>query len=322
MLLDRAERAKVKLLDRRLDVPDGKRDFPAYLDWNRFLSNLPGTTLLLPVVDLSHQYINGLMYLLTQPAGARPTLVDDRNFYRPAGVKKWVENGFLNKDLKVAARHHRGQMRTQIEADLIVQNLFLTAEAMGLGAWIQATMSPPVLLGDPKFIKTYGPMLGFDFVTPKRKLADLLRWQVPLLRYAAICARTRSGCATRRTSRSRKGSCPPYYDSMADAVDAVIAAKFGPGAASTATRRPSNRSAGTASPETHLREASRLREECDRLRPATSRTGIHADVLAASRPMSSWTIFVPGSGLQVHRVEIEYYDRFFRNGLEPGPSRP
>src|SRR5207344_2882447 len=33
--------------------------------------------------------INGLMYLLTQPKGHRPTLVDDRNFYRKAGVAKW-----------------------------------------------------------------------------------------------------------------------------------------------------------------------------------------------------------------------------------------
>src|SRR4051812_25247830 len=55
-LLERAEEAKVELLDRRIDVPDGIRDFPAYLDSNRFLSNLPGTTILFPVVDLSHQY--------------------------------------------------------------------------------------------------------------------------------------------------------------------------------------------------------------------------------------------------------------------------
>ena len=43
----------------------------------------------------------GMMYLLTQPEGARPTIVDDRNFYRMAGVKHWVESGFLNKDIKV-----------------------------------------------------------------------------------------------------------------------------------------------------------------------------------------------------------------------------
>src|SRR4029077_10361111 len=178
VLLQQAEMAKVKLLDRRIDVPDGKRDFPAYLDSNRFLSNLPGTTLLFPVVDLSHQYINGLMYMLTQPDGARPTLVDDRNFYRPAGVKKWIKNGFLNKDIKIPLGSI-AQMLTQIEADLILQNMFLTADAMGLGAWIHATMFPPILLGDPKFRKTYGKMLDFDHVVPKWKFWDIFRWQVP-----------------------------------------------------------------------------------------------------------------------------------------------
>lgn len=131
----RAEEAKVRVLDRRIDVPGGMRDFPAYLDSNRLLSNRSGSTIFFPVVDLSHQYINGLMYLLTRPEKARPVLVDDRNFYRPAGVKKWIRNGFLNEDIKVPLGAIQ-QMRTQIEADLLVQNLFLVTEAMGLGAWI------------------------------------------------------------------------------------------------------------------------------------------------------------------------------------------
>ena len=223
-LIARAEQAKVKLLDRRIDVP-GERDFPAYLDSNRFLSNLPGTTILFPVVDLSHQYINGMMYLLTQPAGVRPTIVDDRNFYRLAGVKKWVKNGFLNKDIKLPLGAIWA-MRTQIEADLIVQNLFLTAEAIGLGAWIHGSISPPVLLGDPKFRKTYGKMLDFDFVVPKWKLMDLLRWQVPVPSHADL--RANAVGLRFKGEHLIKGMCPPYYDSMSEAVDAVVAEKFGP----------------------------------------------------------------------------------------------
>src|SRR5262245_21934040 len=185
MLLQRAEEAKVKILDRRIDTDD--RDFPAYLDSNRFLSNLPGTTVFFPVVDLSHQYINGLMYVLTQPKGHRPTIVDDRNFYRMAGVKKWVKNGFLNKKLKVPLGTI-GTLRTQIEADLLLQNIMLVAEAMGLGAYIHGSISPPVLLGDPKFTAQYGPMLGFDFATPRWRLLDILRWQVLLPKYSNLRA--------------------------------------------------------------------------------------------------------------------------------------
>ena len=179
-LIERAREAKVRILDRRLDVPDGKRDFPAYLDSNRFLSNQPGTTIFLPVVDLSRQYINGMMYILTQPDGARPTIVDDRNFYRPAGVKRWVDKGFLNKDLKVPLGAI-GSLRTQIEADLLLQNLFLTADAMGLGGWIHASVSPPILVGDPKFSQDLRPDAGLR----RRHAALAAHGSVALARAAA-----------------------------------------------------------------------------------------------------------------------------------------
>ncbi|TGQ54052.1 hypothetical protein EN854_33210, partial [Mesorhizobium sp. M4B.F.Ca.ET.211.01.1.1] len=137
------------------------------------------------VVDLSRQYINGMMYLLTQPDGARPNIVDDRNFYRSAGVKRWVKNGFLNKDLKIPLGAI-GSLRTQIEADLLLQNIFLVADAMGLGAWIHGSISPPVLVGDPKFSKIYGPLLGFDVEVPRCRPMDILRWQIQLPNYSNL----------------------------------------------------------------------------------------------------------------------------------------
>jgi hypothetical protein len=313
-LLARAAEAKVRVLDRRLDVADGDRDFPAYLDSNRFLSNLPGTTILLPVVDLSRQYINGLMYLLTQPAGARPTLVDDRNFYRVAGVKKWVDSGFLNKDLKLPLGT-LWAMRTQIEADLLLQNLMLTADSMGLGAWIHATIAPPVLLGDPKFRKRYGPMLGFDWSTPRWKPLDLLRWHVPLPKYADLRA-TAVGLR-HHGEHLIKAMCPPNYGSMADAVDAVVADKFGPGGAYTDEAlfaRIYKGEFGSA----YLTEASNysadviacVRDICTYIYETHGRFPAHCD-----------TIHVPGVWLQVHHVETGYYEAYFRSGLTEEHAR-
>ncbi len=308
VLLARAEQAKVGILDHRVDVPDGNRDFPAYLDSNRFLSNLPGTTILFPVVDLSRQYINGMMYLLTQPQGARPTIVDDRNFYRLAGVKRWVKNGFLNEDLKLPLGVIWA-MRTQIEADLLLQNLMLTADAMGLGAWIHATISPPVLLGDPKFRKTYGRMLGFDFVTPRWKPADVLRWQVPLPRAAAL--RANAVGLRHQGEHLIKAMCPPNYESMAAAVDAVIADKFGPNGIYTDEGLFQRIYKGEFGAK-YLQEAS----------------DYSADVIACTRDICTYifethgrfpahceAIHVPGVWLQTHHVEHAYYDRFFRHGL-------
>jgi hypothetical protein len=307
LLLERAKSAKVRVLEKRLDVA-AARDFPAYLDSNRFLSNLPGTTVLFPVVDLSHQYINGLMYLLTQPDGSRPTIVDDRNFYQPAGVKAWAKKGFLNEELKIPLGVI-GSLRTQIEADLLLQNLMLVADAMGLGAWIHATISPPVILGDPKFIEQYGKMLGFDFVTPPWRPTDAVRWQVPLPKYANLRAHP-VGLKVDGEFLI-KGKCPPYYASMSEAVDSVVKAKFGPDGLYK-DRKLFSRIYKDRFGDIYLDEAAQysadviacVRDICNYIHDTHGRFPAHCDA-----------IHVPGVWLQIHHVEIEYYDRFFRNGL-------
>ena len=306
ILVDRARLAKAKVLDHRVDTAD--RDFPAYLDSNRFLSNLPGTTVFFPVVDLSHQYINGLMYLLTQPKGHRPTFVDDRNFYRKAGVDKWVRNGFLNSDIKVPLGTI-STLRTQIEADLLLQNLMLVADAMGLGAYIHASISPPVLLGDPKFTGQYGKMLGFEFGTPPFKLLDIIRWQVLLPSLTNL--RTHPIGLKIGDEYLMKAKCPPYYANMKAAVDEVMAAKFGPNGVykdSSVFEKIYKDQYG----DTYLKEASDYGSDvidcatdvCNYIYETHGRFPAHVDA-----------IYVPGVWLQVHHPDIAYYDKYFRNGL-------
>lgn len=307
-LIARAREAKVRISDRRIDVGPDDRDFPAYLDSNRFLSNLPGTTILFPVVDLSRQYINGLMYLLTQPAGARPTIVDDRNFYRPAGVKRWIRKGFLNKDIKLPLGAI-GAMRTQIEADLLVQNLMLGAEAMGLGAWIHGSISPPVLLGDPKFRGRYGPMLNFDWAVPRWRIADVLRWHVPLPRFASLRA---NAIGLRHDDEYLiRAMCPPHFPTMRDAVRAVVADKFGVDGIYTDDAvfdRIYREGFGRA----YLKEASDYAADvidctidiCTYIYETHGRFPAHCEA-----------IHVPGVWLQAHHVDEPYYERYFRDGL-------
>ena len=151
------------------------------------------------MVDLSRQYINGMMYLLTQPEGARPTIVDDRNFYRMAGVKKWVESGFLNKDIKLPLGTIWA-MRTQIEADLLLQNLMLTADAMGLGAWIHASIAPPVLLGDPKFREPVRLDAGVRLDHAEVEAGSTSCAGTSRCRSTPTCARPPPGCGTRAST--------------------------------------------------------------------------------------------------------------------------
>jgi len=307
-LIRRATEAKVKLLDKRLDVAEGKRNFPAYLDSNRLLSNLPGTTILVPVIDLSHQYINGLMYLLTQPDGSRPALVDDRNFFMPAGVKSWIRKGFLNDEIKVPLGVV-GSLRTQLEAPLLLQNLFLVAEAMGLGAWIHATISPPILTGDPKFSDQYGPMLGFDHVVPRWRLMDILRWHVPLPRFANV--RSHPVALRHQGEDLIVAKCPPNYASMSEAVDAVIAKKFGTGGVYK-DKETFGEIYKDDFGDRYLNEAAEynqdviscVRDICSYIHDTHGRFPAHCEA-----------IHVPGVWLQVHNVELPYYDRFFKNGV-------
>lgn len=136
-----------------------------------------------------------------------------------------MKSGFLNEDIKLPLGLIWA-MRTQIEADLLLQNLMLTADAMGLGAWIHASIAPSIMLGDPKFRAAYGPMLDFDWSTPRWRPADLLRWQVPLPRYADLRA---TAVGLRHNGEHLiKAMCPPNYATMGEAVDAVVAGKFGP----------------------------------------------------------------------------------------------
>ena len=309
VLVARARQSKVMVLDRRVDVGKDQRDFPAYLDSNRFLSNLPGTTVFFPVVDLSRQYINGMMYILTQPDDARPTIVDDRNFYVPAGVKAWIKRGFLNKDIKIPLGVI-GPLRTQIEADLLLQNLMLVADSMGLGAWIHGALTPPILLGDPKYTAKYGTMLGFDFATPRWRLLDILRWQIPLPKYANI--RSNPIGLKHNGEYLIKAMCPPYYGSMSDAVDEIVKEKFGP-AGIFRDQALFSKIYKDDYGKRYLSEAADysenvincVRDICTYIYKTHGRFPAHCDA-----------IFAPGVWLQAHHIEDAYYERFFTHGLD------
>jgi hypothetical protein len=287
VLLRRAAASKVKILDKRPEFP---REFPYYLDSNRFLSNLPGSTILFPVVDMTRQYINALMYLLTEPPGHRPAFLDDRNFYLPAGVGKWIRSGFLNEELKLPLGL-LGTMRTQIEAELLLQNLILMLQAMGLGGWIHASVSPTQLL----------PALGFEYVTPHYRGLDFFRW-------GTFVTSPRSQPIG--LPPHIKGMCPPYYPSMADAVQQVVNDKYSPGGAygDEAYFRGIFRDDRG---ERYLREVPHYKDDviacvkdiCTYIYERHGRFPAHCDA-----------IYAPGVWLQAHHLDLQYYDTLFKGG--------
>jgi hypothetical protein len=294
-LIQRAARSKRLVQAGRLSFP---RQFPYYLDSNRFLSNVPGSTILFPVVDMTRQYINALMYLLTESDGSRPLFVDDRNFYLPAGMSRWVRNGFVNKAIKIPLGV-LGPMRTQIEADLLLQNLMLVIQAMGLGGWIHASVAPPYLLGNPYQSTQKG--LGFRFAKPRFRLLDLLRWGTFL---------TTPRAHPVGLDNYIQGMCPPYYDCMADAVDTLVAQKYG--SAGVYSDRAyfdgvfkgdgGQRYIGEV-PHYDPRVIECVKDVCSYIHATHGRFPAHVDA-----------IYVPGVWIQVHHLDLEYYDTLFNVG--------
>jgi hypothetical protein len=158
-LIAHAERCKVKVKDGRVDFP---RSFPAYASGNRYVSNVPGSTMFVPVTEVTRQYINGLFYVLAQEPGQRPVFLDDFNLFLPCGCERWVKSKFLNKEIPIPLSIY-AKGRTEYESLLLLQNLALVSQSMGLGGWIHAAFAPVILLGGSRS----RARLNFRF-TPRR----------------------------------------------------------------------------------------------------------------------------------------------------------
>lgn len=180
---------RVKILDHR---PEHPREYPAMLSFNFWDSNIAGSTVFLPVINNTWQYINGLL-LMCGWADGGAFFIDDLNGGVPAGCERWVAEGLLNPERMLPLS--QSDMGQSVEPAFILQNIALAEQAMGLGGWIHAGVNPMVLAESLGFRQV--PMPGTDFLVPVGIDGVL------------------------------EGYCPPYYANMDAAVDAVVAEKFG-----------------------------------------------------------------------------------------------
>src|SRR5262249_55079416 len=145
------EKSRVRLADRRVDVPRQKPFVPPF---NRWSANVPGSTYFLPVNEFSADYINVLLAAFGADLGY--FIVDDRNRFAPAGIDAFGRSrgGHLHDDPRGGLVATVSFFETwlyefaAIEQGGILQNLGLMAEALGLGgfphfaahpfAWFQA----------------------------------------------------------------------------------------------------------------------------------------------------------------------------------------
>jgi hypothetical protein len=292
-LVSHAERCKVKIQDGRVDFP---RAFPSYASGNRYVSNVAGSTMFVPVTEVTRQYINGLFYVLAQEPGQRPMFVDDFNLYLPCGCEKWVKSGFLNKDIPLPLSLY-AKGRTEYESILLLQNLALVAQAMGLGGWIHAAFAPQILLGG---YPEMGPGLRFRFEKPARL--------IPLPRPYPAATPNPVGLDGLLQSYA-----PPYFPDTDAAIDAILEEKYGKSGlySDPATAAPNMK---PASAEAFVREASHIEPEVIDVVRAICRYIWHT---YGRFPAHCHAIDSAGIWIQCHHVDPEFYDRHFTAGHSP-----
>ena len=291
-LIAHAERCKVKIKDGRLEFP---RDFPAYAGGNKYVSNVPGSTMFMPVTEVTRQYINGLFYVLAQEPGRRPVFLDDFNNWLPCGCERWVKSKFLNKEIPIPLTFY-AKGRTEYEAMLLLQNLALVAQSMGLGGWIHAAFENTILLGGYPDI---GPGLGFRFERPRKRL-------IP--RPYPASAPNPVGL-----DGVLQSYAPPYYKDTDAAIDAILAEKYGP---SGLYSKP-----GTAAPSmkpefetAFIRESPHVDPEVVEVVRAICR---YLWKTYRRFPAHCHAIDSAGIWMQCHHIDPEFYDRFFREAYSP-----
>jgi hypothetical protein len=130
------------LQDHRLEIP--RRALPL-CGHNLWDSNMSGSTLFIPVCDVSYsligliaQFVDARLERFAATSGRGMNIVDDRFNFRPASTENWLNSGFLDRDNILPLSHLERQACYFMfsEPAIICQNMFLATEAMGLGGWM------------------------------------------------------------------------------------------------------------------------------------------------------------------------------------------
>jgi hypothetical protein len=292
-------RARVRLADRRLDAP---RELPVTPGFNKWSTNAPGTTLFLPVAECTALCINVLLTIFEEDYGYY--LLDDRHGYRPAGLARFARSrgGHLQDDPRAGRVATVEALETwlyefaAVEQGGILQNLGLMAQALGLGGFPFFAAHPS---GWPRALGFRMQDLPFSRIAglrvPARWLLRALGRDLPVPTAVGL---ERDGAVLLRPF------CPPYYDSMREAVLAFVDYKYGAG---TGTLRD-----GAATP---WRDGTGVVAGI----PRCSDRAVEATVAYCEHVYRRYGRFPARSGpfrtvlaYQAHHPDPDFYARFYR----------
>jgi len=194
-VVDMFRRAKVKLKDGRAELPT---ELPGLFDFNHWNANKPGTSLFVPVTNMTLEYINVLFIYLARSYAF--SIVDEQHGNRSAGLQKYIDSGRVNPAVQMGMVELEQRVLSMlvVEQAFVCQNMNLAVQALGLGGWTFTGYLPKFVMGGGNV-----PGLGFRFMEAKN---------------GQTFAVGRDGFFEAYT--------PPYYKDMHEAVDAFMAAKW------------------------------------------------------------------------------------------------
>jgi hypothetical protein len=294
------ERNRVRIANSRVGVP---RELPFVPPFNKWSTNVPGSTYFIPVNELTALYINILLSAFN--GDFNYFIVDERNGFRPAGIARFARSkgGPLCDDPNMDRCMTVGFLESwlfelaAVELGAVVQNLGLMGQALGLGGF-------PHFAGHPF---GWQRALGFRMEQPRfsrvvaagslmKMLLKLLHKDIPLPTAVGL---------ERGNEVLIKAYCPPYYPTMKAAVLAFLESKFAPGAGSF-------RDGGQA---TAWLDPQRVQAGI----PEYSRTAIDATISYCEYVYGRYGRFPSACGpfrtvlaYQAHRLDPDFYARFYR----------
>jgi hypothetical protein len=270
----------VKISDGRLEVPMVPGVTQPFNWWN---ANQPGATLFMPISDVTWEYINVLMLLMDEPNSYYP--YDDLNG-NAEPLKEWADKGYLDRTRAYPLSGLESAMRTitsGVEQAIMLQNMYLALQAMGLGGWIFSSSVGPFILGAMGF--------RFETSTVEGPIKPLI--PAPVLSCVGL-------------DGFFQAYCPPYYPDMGAAVQAIYDAKWG-------GRGIYKEEGGPV--------ALKDRQSLDKLVSKTPDWCLEASKAFADYIWTTYGKF-PATidpmemniWFQAHHLETEFYDRYYQPG--------
>ena len=270
---------------------------------NRWSLYDPASTYFLPVNELTLLYLNGVLEIFDPANGV--FVVDERAGFRPAGVGRFARSkgGHLDDDPRHARVLTIQQLEglvtefVTVEQGMVLQNLSLMTQALGLGGFPHWAAHPFSWL----------EVLGFRMGRlPASRYLGMGRFLAFAARLLGRDPEVDLGLGLEGTDGEPLlvPFCPPYHRSMADAVQAVVALKFG----TTGIFRGGVRRSAWREPE---RIAEAAREPSPEAVEATSAYAEYVHGRYGRFPAYP-PPFRTVLGFQAGHVDPEFYDRHYR----------